>query len=396
MRQETPTPSFDTLEPRLLLSSSKPHDTFTVTTLVASPPTTSTAVRADSNLINGWGLDAAPGGPFWISDNGTGLSTAYDGTGAPVPPVVTIPAPVGSSAGHSGPTGVVFTATAFTIHLPGGATTTAEYAFVTEDGTVAAWQPSLGSSAVTVADNSASGAVYKGVAVGTAGTVNYVYAADFHNNRIDVFDSNFAPVTLPAVPGPKPKSPTVAAFTDTKLKKGYAPFNIQNVGGKLYVEYALRETGGDDEVAGKGKGIVDVFNTDGSLVRRFATGGSLNAPWAVTVAPTSFGSFANDILVGNFGDGRINAFDPVTGKSRGQLMGADKKPLAVSGLWGLSNAAAANADRTALYFAAGPNDEAAGLFGKINISSATPQSQGSTGSDTPAPTDPTMNPFPYP
>ncbi len=315
------------------------------------------ADNQDPNLVNPWGISSSATSPMWVSDNGAGVSTLYNGSGQPFPVgnplVVTIPVPSGGTP-PSAPTGQVFNATTDFNVAPGAP---ARFIFATEDGTIAAWN--AGTAAVLQVDNSAKGAVYKGLAIGNNGSSNLLYAANFSAGSIDVFGPNFAQVNLPN------------AFTDPNLPAGYAPFNIQNIGGKLVVTYAQQDAAKHDDVAGAGHGFVDVYDTNGKLVARLVSQGPLNSPWGVTVAPADFGSFSNDLLVGNFGDGRINVFDPTTGKFLGTLEDANGKPIVNEGLWGLRVGNGANGlDVNSVYFTAGiPGNgqiEDHGLFGSIN------------------------------
>lgn len=319
------------------------------------------APNTDPNLKNAWGLASGPNTPFWVADNQTGVSTLYDRTGAPQPLVVTIPPPAGGTS-PSAPTGVVFNEntqpTAFLVNGPG---TRALFIFATEDGTIAAWN--TGASAVVKVDNSASGAIYKGLAqantvAGTA-TASRLFATNFSQGRIDVFDQNFAPVTL--APG---------AFTDSRIPRGYAPFGIANIGGNLVVTYALQDADKEDDVAGRGHGFVDVYDPNGRLLQRVASRGSLNSPWGLAVAPAGFGRFSNDLLVGDFGDGRINAYRPTPGGYRfdGQLLASPRRPISIDGLWGLKFGANVGTPNT-LFFTAGPNEEQNGLFGTLTSTS---------------------------
>ena len=300
----------------------------------------------DPNLVNPWGIAFSGTSPIWVADNGTGLSTVYNGAGQPfpiaTPIVVTVPPPSGGTP-PSAPTGIVFTNTGF-----GGS----HFIFATEDGTISAW--TSGSNAVREADNSGSGAVYKGLArVGTT-----LYAANFNSGNIDVFDTNFASTTAPG------------GFTDPNLPAGYAPFDIQNINGLLYVTYAKQDADKKDDVAGPGNGFVDIFDANGVLQKRLISNGPLNSPWGLAIAPAVFGAFGNDLLVGNFGDGTINAFDPVSGNFLGALTDASNNPIVIDGLWGLAFGNGANgASTNALYFTAGipgPDQiEDHGLFGDI-------------------------------
>jgi len=305
----------------------------------------------DPNLVNPWGLASTPTSPIWVSDNHTGVATLYNGAGQPFPVasplVVTIPPPLGGMP--AAPTGVVFNPTADF----GGA----HFIFATEDGTVSAW--TSGTAAVLKFDNSASGAVYKGVALGNNGAANLLYATNFNAGKIDVLNSSFAPVSLSG------------SFTDPLLPAGYAPFGIQNIGGKLYVSYALQNAAKHDDVAGPGHGFIDVFDTNGNLLERLASMGSLNSPWGLALAPGDFGTFSHDLLVGNFGDGTINAFNPATGAFLGQLDDTLGNPITIDGLWGLLFGNGGNGGPTdELFFSAGipgPNGmkEDHGLFGDL-------------------------------
>jgi uncharacterized protein (TIGR03118 family) len=313
------------------------------------------AKTTDPDLQNAWGIAFFPGGPFWIADNGTGLSTLYDGTGAKQSLVVHIPPPNGASADTTAaPTGMVWNPTT-QFQIP-GTNLPSLFIFATEDGTISAWNPNLPdrTQAVLAVDNSQGGsdAVYKGLATGTNSKGNFLFAANFRAGTIDVFDSNFAAAELDGT------------FTDPDLPAGFAPFGIRNVDGDLFVTFALQDAEKHDDVAGLGNGFVDIFDTDGHLIRRFASGGQLNSPWGITRASFDFGRFSGDILIGNFGDGRINVFSS-GGDFREQLQGTDGKPIEIDGLWSLTFGGAAKSDPDTLYFTAGPNGEQDGLFGSI-------------------------------
>jgi len=309
----------------------------------------------DPNLVNGWGVAFNPNGPVWVSDNGTGKSTLYDGTGKPQSLVVTIP---GAGGEHSAPTGVVFAGGSdFVVSMTtstGTVSGPARFIFVTEGGTIAGWAPNVNLTTAIVVPTPATGAIYKGVALGGDGSTHLLYAADFHNNRIDVFDGNFKPVMKPG------------AFMDPFLPKGFAPFGIQAINGDVYVSYAKQDSDAEDEIAGPGLGFVDVYSPDGALLGRFASRGTLNAPWGMAIAPLSFGDFGGALLVGNFGDGTINAFSPRTGRWLGTLRDTHQRRIHVDGLWGIAFGNGILAQKTnALYYAAGPNDEANGAYGVI-------------------------------
>jgi uncharacterized protein (TIGR03118 family) len=314
------------------------------------------ATTTDKNLKNPWGLTFLPGSPFWVADNNAFVSTLYDGAGTPNPLIVNIPLPNAATGGSpSGLVGNIFAAKTTEFVTP----TTGKpslFIFDTEDGTVVAWNLSVGTppvNALIAFDNSSSGAVYKGLAIGTSSSGDVLYGANFNSGKVDVFDSNFKPVTLKG------------AFADPKLPKGFAPFGIQSVNGKLYVTYAVQDKAKHDPVNKAANGIVNIFDFDGNFVSRFVTKGKLNSPWGVVQTPNSFGKFSNDILVGNFGDGKINAYDS-TGKFQGVLTDLKNKALVNSGLWSLEfGGGALNASATTLYFTAGLNHEANGLFGAI-------------------------------
>jgi uncharacterized protein (TIGR03118 family) len=331
----------------LLAQSALGNSMYLQTNLASNLP--GVAANQDPKLVNPWGIAFSATSPVWISDNGTGFSTVYNGAGQPFPTgtplVVTIqPAPGGTPPGT--PTGVVFNGTSSF----GGS----QFIFASEDGLISAW--SNGTTALRMVDNSPSGAVYKGLAI--AGTT--LYAADFRGGKIDAFDGNFKSITLPG------------GFTDPNLPSGFAPFNIQNIGGKLYVTYAKQDASGKDELSGAGNGYVDVFDTNGNLLKRLISGGPLNSPWGLTLAPGDFGAFSNDLLIGNFGDGKINAFDPVSGNALGVLQDSLGDPIVNLGLWGLAFGNGSQGTQTnTLYFTAGipdpgkDNIEANGLFGEL-------------------------------
>jgi uncharacterized protein (TIGR03118 family) len=327
------------------------------------------ADNTDSVLKNPWGIAFNPTGPVWISDNGSGFSTVYIGSGAPflvgnpptVPLVVTIPKAAKADQGN--PTGIVFNGSSgFNV---GGSP--AVFIFATEDGVLAAWNPLNLTNAILIHDNSAAGTVYKGLALSAGGNGSLLYAADFHNNKIDVWDNMFTPVTTLGA----------GAFTDPSIPKGFAPFGIQAINGNVYVTYAKQDADAHDDVQGKGLGYVDVFDPNGNLIDRVASKGPLNAPWGLALAPAGFGEFSNSLLVGNFGDGRINAFDLASGEFLGGLKGADGHPITIDGLWGLAfgNGFAGQPVNT-LYFTAGSNGEADGLYGRIDPIPGNPHGHG--------------------
>jgi uncharacterized protein (TIGR03118 family) len=330
------------------------RNSYRQTNLVSDLP--GVAKATDPNLLNPWGAAFLPGGAFWISDNANGLSTLYTGQGNVIPAVFSVPAPSGQTT-PSAPTGIVINVTQG-FQVP-GTKLAANFIFSTEDGTISAWAGGLATNplnAVLAVDNSAggTGAVYKGLAFGTTAAGNFIYATNFRAGTVDVFDSTFAPA------GTK----LLGTFKDPKIQAGYAPFGIQNINGNLFVTYALQNTAKHDDVACAGCGYVDVFDTDGRLLQHFASGGFLNAPWGLALAPAGFGAFSNNILVGNFGSGAIDAYD-LNGNFRGQVENPQGRPLTIHGLWGLYFGGAAVSTPDTLYFTAGPAAETHGLFGSI-------------------------------
>src|SRR5712691_1030227 len=319
---------------------------FHKTNLVSDIP--GLAPVTDSNLVNPWGLSSRGTSPIWVSDNGKSVSTLYTGAGDKVNVTVHIPAPDGTLTGT--PTGTVSNITSDFVVPAGTGTAPSRFLFATEDGTVLGWAG--GTQATIKVDNSGEhGAVYKGLTNGSVGSSNFLYAANFRSGTVDVIDGQFHQVTWPG------------AFIDGSLPAHFAPFGIQNIGGFIYVTYARSEEDKHDDVSGPGNGFVDIYTTSGALVRRFASGGTLNSPWGLTAAPSTFGNFHNDILVGNFGDGRINAFTP-DGRFRGQLKSETSAPIQIEGLWGL-RFGNTSGDLNSLFFAAGIDGEQHGLFGKI-------------------------------
>src|SRR2546426_988101 len=253
------------------------------------------ADTTDTHLLNPWGIAFSATSPFWISDNHSGLSTLYDSSGTAQSLVVNIPPPAGG-APPAAPTGIIFNSTTNFIVVSNAP---ARFIYATEDGTISAWNS--GANAVLKVDNSASSAIYKGLALGSANGSNFLYAADFHNGKVDVFDGNFGPVTL------------ARAFTDPGIPAGFAPFGIETIGSNVFVTYAKQDADAHDDIPGPGNGYVDIYDPSGSLIKRFASNGTLDSPWAMTIAPAGFGRFTGHLLIGNFGDGTINAFDPVSG-----------------------------------------------------------------------------------
>ena len=384
-------------------------DGFLETDLVSDLP--DRAKTLDPFLVNAWGLATAPTSPFWVANNGTGTSTLYSGQGVPQPPgtnpphqplIVSIPIP-GNPTGRDGtPTGAVFNiglaSGAFPIPPSGTTKAPSIFLFATEDGTIVGWNPGInptgsdptlaGTFGTIAVDNSgnnftdpanASGAVYKGLAIAHANqpifstdadTTSVIYVTNFRSGKVEVYDSQFRPVPLPA-----------GAFTDPSLPNFYAPFNIVEVGSKLVVTYAVQDAKRHDDVAGQSHGIVNIFNLDGSGLQRFAQHGQLNSPWGVALAPAGFGEFAGDLLIGNFGNGHINAFDSgngvFLGSGTGEFIDKVRDPhgqaLVIDGLWSLRvGNGSVGGDIDKIYFTAGPNGETHGLFGVLcSVSSST-------------------------
>jgi len=333
---------------------------------LAPPAGTIAAPHHDVNLQNGWGIVFNPTGPVWVSDNGTGKSTLYDGNGVPfpstVPPgplVVTIPAASGKPADTGTPTGIAFNASNdFVVPTTPNPPVSGRSVFLwaSEDGAISGWAPNVNG---TVAQTAlVANAVYKGIAIAGDGSSGHfrLYAADFVGKKIDVYDDKFKPVVMPG------------AFVDPTIPNDFGPFNILNIQGNLYVSYAKTQPNSHDEAHGPGLGFVNVFDADGNLLMRLASRGKLNAPWGMALAPEGFGSFSHDILVGNFGDGTINAFDPHDGHFDGQLKTPDGKTLVIDGLWGIAFGNGINSQpMNTLFYAAGPNNESNGVYGRIDF-----------------------------
>ena len=332
------------------------------TNLVSNVP--GLAKVQDPNLKNPWGISHSATSPWWVSDNNGNVATLYDGNGTRFPPppagplVVNIPAPGAMTGGT--PTGNVFNGTGGFVVSDGSKSGSSLFIFATEDGTIAGWSPAVKrTQAFKAVDNSkvpdaANGAVYKGLAIDTTSTGQRLYATNFRAGTVDVFDSKFAQVHI------------AGAFTDRKIPTGFAPFGIQAVGGKIYVTYAKQKPDRHDDLSGPGNGFVDAYSTDGKLLKRLVRHGKLNSPWGIAVAPPGFGDLGGDLLVGNFGDGRINAYNPRSGEFEGTMRGPNEKPITINGLWGIGFGNDANAGPAGtLFFAAGINDETHGLFGSL-------------------------------
>jgi len=318
---------------------------FLVTNLVTDDPTVNPAILTDPNLKNAWGVSATSTSPFWVSANGSGLALLYRVdpiTNAPTKVTnleVTIPGDGGVTGQATNPVTSGFNGDVFL--------------FVSEDGTISGWRGALGNRAEVLATGMPLN-VYKGTTTADINGHGYLYAANFHTGAIDILkgDENAPDLT--------------GKFVDPNLPAGFAPFGIQRLGDTIYVTYALQDAAGRDDVPGAGNGFVSAFDLQGNLLDRIGSKGALNSPWGVAIAPDSFGAFAGDLLVGNFGDGRINVFDPTTHAFLGQLSDAAGQPIVIDGLWGLivgNGVSAGGVDK--VYFTAGPNDEAHGLLGVI-------------------------------
>ncbi len=333
------------------------------------------AEHVDPNLVNAWGITHRGTSPWWVSDNGKGVSTLYDGNGVAqfgTPPLVV--SVTGAGGNPAAPTGNAGNTGSGFVVASGGAHGPAFFLFASEDGTISGWNPNVpppvapatrSTQTVVAVDRSSpdplGGAVYKGLAIASTPAGDRLYATDFRGGSVDVFDASFAPVSTPG------------GFVDPALPPGYAPFGIRAVGDTVLVTYALQDAARHDDVGGAHHGFVDAFSTDGVLLRRIASGGKLDSPWGLAIAPaTGFGRVGGKLLVGNFGDGHVVAY-PLTGDEAddddgGAYLTGKGGRITIDGLWGLDfgNGAAAG-PANALFFAAGPNGESNGLFGRIDF-----------------------------
>jgi uncharacterized protein (TIGR03118 family) len=329
------------------LAAAPPGNAYAVTPLVSDVGATP---NHDPNLVNGWGLARSDTSPWWVSDNGTDKSSLYTGGGSVLALAPTV---------EGGPTGAVFAGIddSFLVGTTAAPTTLmpASFIFASEDGKIRAWRG--GSAAALVTADLDDGAIYKGLAIAEGPGGPQFYAADFHNARVDVFDASWTDVTPPG------------SFVDPALPDGYGPFGIQTIGGRVFVSYAKQDAGAEDEIAGQGRGFVDAYDLVGNLIGRVQGHGQLNAPWGLALAPAGFGRFAGDLLVGNFGNGQINAYaevKPGVFEHRGTLRDTSGKKLAIDGLWALEFGNSGNNGMPdQLFFTAGLDDETHGLFGNI-------------------------------
>jgi uncharacterized protein (TIGR03118 family) len=320
----------------------------------------------DTDLVNAWGLaaspgtNASPGSPLWVADNGSDKATLYAGASATSVSKVPLVINVTGAA----PTGQVFNsdASAFVVSDSHGNSGSSLFLFDTENGTIDGWSPGVNpngsnpSTVTEVARDNGANAVYKGLAIAKSSVGTTLYATNFRSGRVEAYDSTFTPVELPG-----------GLFVDPKLPAGYGPFGIAVIRGKLYVSFAKQDATLHDDVAGRGNGFVDVFGRNGKFIQRLITRGALDSPWGMALAPASFGQFGGDLLVGNFGDGHINVYDPTTGRRLGQLRGSNGQPIFIDGLWGLMFGNGNAAGTGQLLFSAGPDGESHGLLGKIVV-----------------------------
>ncbi len=313
------------------------------------------AAMTDPYLVNAWGMSFGPSTPLWVSDNGSDLTTLYKGSPMPnnlqaVPLVVSIP--------NGEPTGQVYNPSSDWVVTSGTDSGPSLFIFASESGTISGWSPGVPGPAPSTSAQvgvTVPNAVYKGLAITTGSGGDWLFAANFHAGTIDVFDGNWHRVHWPG------------AFRDPMIPAHYAPFNIQDIGGRLYVTYARQDAQRHDDVKGPGHGFIDVYDVHGNLLRRLVSRGSLNSPWGLALAPAGFGRFGGDLLVGNFGDGRINAFDPVTGHFAGRLRRENGSFIHIDGLWGLMFGNGVAATPKTLIFSAGPGGESHGLLGTLTV-----------------------------
>lgn len=324
-------------------------------TNLVSDRTDQNAMLVDSNLMNPWGLALGPSTPIWVADNASGVATLYSvtpgGTGvSKVALTVAVPGGRASTGDGPSPTGQVFNGTTGFVVTSATGSGPARFLFSSESGQITAWSPAAGAQL----EFSSPTAVYKGLTIATSDSGTFLYASNFHDGTVDVFDSGFHQVQMPG------------GFTDPTIPDGYAPFGIQELNGLIYVSYAKQNALKHDDVAGEGHGFINVFTPNGFRVERLVSHGELNSPWGMTIAPSGFGRFGGDLLAGDFGDGQIHAYDPFTGHFLGELRDDHGQPISIDGLWGLHFGTAATGGTGTLLFSAGINGEQDGLFGAIN------------------------------
>lgn len=296
------------------------------------------AAHVDRNLVNPWGMAASAGGTIWVSDNGTGVSTLYGQNGVANPLVVTVPGKNGNHIGN--PTGVVFNSTPFFLVTKNGNSQPARFIFVNEDGAISGWNPAVDGTNAIIAVKAKGDNVYKGVTLGMSNGHNFLYATNFHTGQVDVFDETFHRVNT-------------SGFADPTLPRDFAPFGIRNFNNQIYVTYAKQDHDKRDDEPGPGNGFVNVFNPNGTFIKRLVSNGALNSPWGLALVE------GDELWVGNFGDGKINNYDPVSGASLGTINGTDGNPLQFDGLWDMLELG------KGVWFTAGIAGEDHGLFGII-------------------------------
>lgn len=351
---------------------------YVVTNLVSNSSAIA-AARTDPMLVNAWGLAFNPQAYAWVADAGSSVSTLYDGNGVANPPYlggpgsITIPA---GASGVAGPTGIVYNATSQFVISSGGVSAPAFFIYATLGGAIEGWAQTVdANSAVIAYDSGKNGAVYTGLTMGTDGNGNYyLYAADFKNDKIDVFNSSFAPIQVGG------------GFFDSKIPAGYAPYGIRNIpapdgSAQIYVTYAEPSNSPQKVAFGAGLGYVAVFDWTGTLVTHLISQGALNAPWGLALAPSNFGPMSGALLVGNLGDGTIHGYNATTGASMGALKLANGQQIAIPGLWGIAFGNGLNSQPTnTLFFTSGPDQQTAGLYGRIDIAGTyTSSSAGASG-----------------
>jgi uncharacterized protein (TIGR03118 family) len=334
--------------PALARQGAKRENSYVVSRLVSDIP--GRADKLDSDLVNAWGLAALPGSPWWVNDNGTNLSTLYTADGTKQGLIVSVP---------GNPSGMVANAGSNFPVTNGSTSGTARFIFDTEGGQILGWAPNVdGTHALVAVDRSNIGAVFKGLAINP--TADRLYAADFHNGQVDVFDGSFTELSMPG------------AFVDPGLDKGYAPFGIQTIGNEVFVSYAKQDADRHDDVAGHGHGFVDAYDLNGNFIERVATHDQLDSPWGLAMAPAMWGKFGGDLLVGNFGDGQINAYHrvgPGDWVRDGELRRSTNEPISLDGLWALQFGMGSpnNGPTDTLFYTSGPGDEGHGQFGTITV-----------------------------
>jgi len=351
--------------PAVATSSSGHHhgeNEFVQTNLVSNR-TDQGAQIVDQNLKNPWGLAMSATSPLWVSDNNAGVATVYSipagGMSVKIAPLtVGVPGGRVSTGDGPSPTGQVSNSTTgFTVTTTAGSGP-ARFIFSSESGQISAWNstadPIVSGMSTATLEYTSPTAVYKGLTIATSDAGTLLYATNFHDGTVDVFNSSFQPVQTPG------------GFVDRDIPHNYAPFGIQQLDGLIYVTYAEQNAEKHDDVAGPGHGFIDIFTTDGFKVERLASRGALNSPWGITVAPASFGRFAGQLLVGDFGDGRINGIGRFDGDFLGQLRGESGHAITIDGLWGLTAGTASTGGTSTVLFSAGINGEADGLLGSIN------------------------------